>query len=133
MGQAERHADPIILILLRQRRRLDLGWLLDGDLCPIVDFEILLTQAHGLEIESVPLTSLSVDRVEGLQGSIIQCEHAVDLALVVDDLGDGPRPAAQGHFSKTRWKSAFTKNEHDASLCAWQGRPVRRRFAGSRF
>ena len=41
--------------------------------------------------------------------------------------------AYESHFSITRWKSAFTKTGHDASLWAWQGSPVRRRFAGSRF
>src|SRR5271166_1822909 len=64
VGQPEGHTDPIILVLLRQRRRLDIGWLLDWGRRSVVQFEVLLTQAHGLEIQPVPLTSLVVDRVD---------------------------------------------------------------------
>src|SRR5271157_1620434 len=59
-----------------------------------------LTQAHGLEIQPDPLTSPSVDRVDTRQSSIVQLEHTVDLTLMLDDLGDGPRPAAQGHIGE---------------------------------
>src|SRR5208337_1127782 len=64
VGQPEGHTDPIILVLLRQRRRLDLGWLLDWDRRSVVQFEVLLTQVHGLEIQPVPVTSLAVDGVD---------------------------------------------------------------------
>lgn len=43
------------------------------------------------------------------------------------------RTSLSSHFSITRWKLAFTKTGFDGFLCAWQGSPGRRRFAGSRF
>src|SRR5208282_1717053 len=102
VGQSKRCPDAVVLVIHRQRRRLDLGWLLDWDRRSVVQFEVFLTQAHGLEIQPVPLTSPSVDRVDTGQSSIVQLEHTVDLTLMLDDLGDGPRPAAQGHIREVR-------------------------------
>ena len=96
VGQPEGHADPIVLVLLRQRLRDDGRRLLDGDGGAVVGFEVLLPEPHRLQFQPVPLAPLLVDRVHALEGRPVPGDEERRLALGLMDLLDRPRPAAQG-------------------------------------
>ena len=49
-----------------------------------------------LQFQAVPLATLPVDRVHGIEGPPVPFDLVVDLVLDLLDLLDRPRPAAQG-------------------------------------
>ena len=66
--QPERHADPIVLVLLRQRWREDLGRLLDRDRRSVIGFKVIVAEPHRLDVAVVSLAPLPVDRVHACEG-----------------------------------------------------------------
>ena len=57
--QPEGHADPIVLILLRQRWREDLGRLLDRDRRSVIGFKVIVAEPHRLDVAVVSLGTAS--------------------------------------------------------------------------
>ena len=96
MGQPEGHADPIVLVLLRQRRRPDLRRLLDRDRRAVVRLEVLLPEPHGLRVEAVPLAPLPVDRVHAVEGPPVPLDLVVDLVVHLLDSSRSSPPSRPG-------------------------------------
>src|SRR5271157_4025143 len=95
MGQSEGHADPIVLVSLRQRRRLDPGRLLDRHWRPVIRLNVFLIEPHGLHFESVPFATLPVSWVHAIESSLIPFDLVSYLVFTLLDFLDRPRPAAQ--------------------------------------
>ena len=93
--QPERHADPIAVVLLRERRCGDLRRLLDGDGRAVVEFEILLAEPHRLQFHAVPFAPLLVDRVHPPEGRPVPGNQVGRLPFGLFDFLDRPGPAAQ--------------------------------------
>src|SRR5271157_5384713 len=102
MGQSEGHADPIVLVSLRQRRRLDPGRLLDRHWRPVIRLNVFLIEPHGLHFESVPFATLPVSRVHAIESSLVPFDLVSYLVFRLHDFLDRPRSVARvglgGHW-----------------------------------
>ena len=87
-GKAENIPDPVILIFHGQRRRDNLRGLFKNYRTSSIWFEVIVTEPHFLECESVPFASSSIDGVDAGKSIRVPANEICrrDAVLNFDDL-----------------------------------------------
>jgi hypothetical protein len=120
--ESEDYADPVILVVGRQRRRPDPGGLLDAQRFPGIWFEFVVRQVVVFAVQAIPFTSLLVDGMESREGRPGPGNDVESLVLLGSRLLDRANPAADGNVRevrtlRTRAPCAMTRAARSASRC----------------
>ena len=90
MGQTKHCPDAVVLVVHRQRRRLDPGRLLDRDRGAVIRLNVFLIEPHGLRFETVPFGTLPVSRMHAIESSIVPFDLISYLVFKLLDFLDRP-------------------------------------------